>query len=339
MDRYVLQIMWHLTPLCNLRCLHCYEPTEREPRAEPDLVPLVADQIQELSSSYDIIRVGLLGGEPLSSPEIFFEAVQSLKDRGIRRIDVGTNGTLVNQSMAERLKDTDITMAQISLEGATAKANDPIRGFGSFDRALEGLECLKRSGVKTGIMVTVSQANFDQLEPMLRLAVEYNVGMLAFNRFLPLGGSKQHLAGSVLTPDQLKAIMDFVHKAQERYPEMTITSDDPLLHLDDGNPGCGGCGAGIANLAVLHDGTVYPCRRLSVPLGNVRETTLASIMDAEEGSILHQLRSREYFEGCGDCEHTWVCGGCRGAALALSGNALGKDPMCWLPKPSVSLAS
>ena len=29
------------------------------------------------------------------------------------------------------------------------------------------------------------------------------------------------------------------------------------------------CSVGINALTVLHDGTIYPCRRLPIPLGNI----------------------------------------------------------------------
>jgi len=48
--------------------------------------------------------------------------------------------------------------------------------------------------------------------------------------------------------------------------------------------------------------------------------------------VFQNLRKREEnLKGiCGDCNYKTVCGGCRGRALAYSGDYLAEDPRCFL---------
>ena len=53
-----------------------------------------------------------------------------------------------------------------------------------------------------------------------------------------------------------------------------------------------GCGAGFSGLSVLSDGTVYPCRRLPIPIGHISEG-IRNIM--LENKVLQDLRD---FDKC-----------------------------------------
>jgi radical SAM protein with 4Fe4S-binding SPASM domain len=88
-----------------------------------------------------------------------------------------------------------------------------------------------------------------------------------------------------------------------------------------------GCSIGFNGLALDCDGTVYPCRRLPIPLGNIRTESLSDIW--RHSPILQQLRGRDSLKGrCRTCNRRWLCGGCRAMAYALTGDYLEEDPQC-----------
>jgi radical SAM protein with 4Fe4S-binding SPASM domain len=96
----------------------------------------------------------------------------------------------------------------------------------------------------------------------------------------------------------------------------------------------GGCAAGISGLTILPDGTVTPCRRLPVPIGNVKKDSLREIWATSD--VLQGLRDKSRYTGkCGECSKWSACRGCRAIAFAFSksnGNAsyLAEDPQCFL---------
>ena len=90
------------------------------------------------------------------------------------------------------------------------------------------------------------------------------------------------------------------------------------------------CSAGDTLLALQPDGTLLPCRRLPVPLGNVMKTTLRRIY--EEHPLLGELRDdSKVADGCQSCDHARQCGGgLRCLSHALCGDPFVADPGCWL---------
>jgi len=96
----------------------------------------------------------------------------------------------------------------------------------------------------------------------------------------------------------------------------------------------GGCAAGVSGLTVLPDGTVTPCRRMPVPIGNIRKDSLREIWASSE--ILNALRDKSRYKGrCGECNKWSACRGCRAIAAAFAGaddkaGYLAEDPQCFL---------
>lgn len=104
------------------------------------------------------------------------------------------------------------------------------------------------------------------------------------------------------------------------------------------------CPVGINGLAMMPDGTVLPCRRFPIKIGNVLKDSLYKIWYTSD--LLWKMRDRTLVEKCGSCENKEKCYGCRGMAWAYFGDYLKPDPQCWkcfrelpkmpddLPKPN-----
>lgn len=155
--------------------------------------------------------------------------------------------------------------------------------------------------------------------------------LVAFNRMLPIGNGKSGL----LTPldgNEMKQMMNLIHSLNDSR-DIEVTSDDPLLYVPiDGRQfsfnEVGGCGAGIGNLAICHDGEVFPCRRLPIFVGNTVNDSLIDIINSEKMDCFYDRES--FLEGaCVECESRQICGGCRAAAYAYTDNHLSQDPQCW----------
>ena len=88
------------------------------------------------------------------------------------------------------------------------------------------------------------------------------------------------------------------------------------------------CSVGENALTILHDGTILPCRRLPMPLGNILKDNILQIW--AESPILWQVRRPSGLNAkCGHCPDVSQCRGCRAMALAVTGDWLAPDPHCW----------
>jgi radical SAM protein with 4Fe4S-binding SPASM domain len=94
-------------------------------------------------------------------------------------------------------------------------------------------------------------------------------------------------------------------------------------------------GKGI--LFIAHDGEINPAGFLPLPLGNVRDETIATIY--RDDPLLRRIRDAEFTGRCGRCEYADLCGGSRARAFAASGDPLGEDSAClYEPADSPDLA-
>ena len=91
-----------------------------------------------------------------------------------------------------------------------------------------------------------------------------------------------------------------------------------------------GCAAGRGFVYIKANGDVWPCPFVEISAGNIKKNDFNKIY--YESSVFRNLRNREkLLKGvCGDCNYKTICGGCRGRALAYSGDYLAEDPRCFI---------
>ena len=94
------------------------------------------------------------------------------------------------------------------------------------------------------------------------------------------------------------------------------------------------CTAGSSLLALEPNGDVYPCRRLPIRVGNIRETRLVELYRSNR--LLRSLRDEERVpDGCEGCSHKKGCrGGLRCLSWATTGDPWAPDPGCWIASPT-----
>jgi len=90
----------------------------------------------------------------------------------------------------------------------------------------------------------------------------------------------------------------------------------------------GGCGAGRLYCGMEPNGDIEPCVFIPIKVGNIKEQRLIDIW--RNSPILKQIRNRDSFKGCGECEYKYICGGCRARAYAYFNDLQGPDPGCRL---------
>ncbi len=337
---YDFFVQWHLTERCNLMCRHCYQ-SGAVPEMRYDevcrAIDNVKDAIEGWVTDYEMQMSPSLhftGGEPILRKDLFL-IMNYGRERGYS-ISLMSNGTLIDSAMARRIKEAQVNDVQISLDGLEA-THDNLRGEGSFQRTVKGIRNLTSQGVETNINLTVSRLNVGEAEELVRLAEELGVSAIAFSRLVPTGRGKS-LSSQVLSAEE---VADF-YKELRKYKDngkVVVTSRDPLASIFDMEgeiPGVetpiGGCAAAVFGVTITADGTIMPCRRMNLPIGNIKE---GSFRELWAGSpVLWSLRRREdYHDGCRSCRYWAVCRGCRAIALAFARadggeDYLGPDPQC-----------
>ena len=335
-------IFWELTKRCNLNCAHCRaEADDIEYSGELDTAA-VQKIIAEISAHYSPILI-LTGGEPLYRKDIF-EIASYSSGKGLRTA-LATNGTLIDELTAAKIKKSGIMRASISIDGSTAAAHDSFRGVpGAFDGALNGVRRLKKAGVDFQINTTITKRNADDLEKILELAIAEKASALHAFMLVPVGCGIEIAETDMIDAVKYEEILRwFYHKSKETGIEFKATCAPHYYRIirqmakeegrtlsfetDGMTAMTRGCLAGTGVCFISHRGEVQPCGYLPLSAGNVTSTHFKEIWENSE--LFNTLRDFSKLKGkCGLCEYKAVCGGCRARAFYDRNDYLEEEPFC-----------
>lgn len=330
-------LQWHITERCNLRCAHCYQDSYAS--AELDYAGLlgVLDQFKAMLAARGGGRgqINVTGGEPFARPEFPRLLDEFAAQRELFGFAILTNGTLIDDPLARRLADWRPEYVQVSLEGER-DTHDGLRGAGNFERVVAAIERLVGAGVRTVISFTASRANYREFEAVARLGRQLKVHRVWADRLIPCGQGEA-LRQSLLTPQETQSLFQTMARARAKarvnwFGKTNISMRRALQFLASDEPPYR-CTAGDTLITVMPNGDLYPCRRLPIRVGNLREKSLAELYGCD---LFLSLRDPERTcAGCEDCLYAGVCrGGLRCLAYAVTGEPFTADPGCWLAKRS-----
>jgi len=303
----------------------------------------VIDQIAE----YAPLILVLSGGEPLWRRDVFDIARRAVSRN--MRVALATNGTLVDEAMALRIKEAGIVRVAVSLDGADRNTHDAFRGqSGAFEAAIAGIKHVQALGVSTQINTSVARHNVDQLPDILKLA--QSLGVAAFHIFLlvPVGCGLTIAQEQTIQGEEYERVLNWFYdrsldsglelKAtcaphyyrimrQRRAEARRAGQSVPELAAHGLHATTRGCLAGSGVCFISHQGEVYPCGYLPVTAGDLKKDRFHDVW--EKAAVFADLREPRLLEGkCGLCEFKYVCLGCRARAYGMTGNYLAEEPFC-----------
>lgn len=154
MERYVI----HVTKECNCDCLYCYEQDKTSTYTWEEVKELI-DKILKYRTS-DEFGIEFLGGEPMLRWDLIRKSYEYLE--GIKEVDIidyviTTNGTIMNEEIADYLSKNKKIRFAVSMDGH--KWSNQLRVFkesrkNTYDKVMENINFLKRYGVESSIHIT-----------------------------------------------------------------------------------------------------------------------------------------------------------------------------------------
>lgn len=340
-----LVVSWNVTRKCNLKCPHCYINATKEElpnELSTEEAKTLIDQICEVSKPLLILS----GGEPLLRKDIF-ELVRYGTEKGLR-MGLGSNGALIDDVAAKKLKEAGVKTVSISLDSSIPARHDEFRGVaGSWEKAVSAIKALKENGVLVQVNTTVTQQNHAEIDDIMSLAEQLGVENFHLFFLVPTGrGIKIADISPAMYEDMIKAT--FAKTAKHRL-NVRPSCAPQFMRIAKGmgldmRQWIRGCIAGLYYCRVYPNGDITPCPYLPIELGNVREKSFSEIWFTSE--VFKALRNFDSLKGkCGECDHRGLCGGCRARAYGLSsdfidfcgdlrepaelkGDYLAEDPWC-----------
>lgn len=349
-------IFWETTAGCNLRCIHCRRITVADQLTPFDLTTEESfAMIDEIASVGKPVFV-LSGGEPLFRPDIL-KIARYATDVGLP-VALATNGTLINDAMAEKIKDSGVKRVSISFDGSDAATHDMFRSLpGSFEAAIRGFKALRKVGLPVQINTTVAKHNEKQLESILQLAKDLDAVALHLFLLVPVGCGVEIAEDQMISAQEYERVLNWLYDTEQSEPNLQLKAtcaphyfrvmrqrraeenrqglkrDLPASHDRQvhGHPSMHaatkGCLAGTGVAFISHKGEVFPCGYLPVEAGNVHHNTFGDIW--ENSVLFAEMRNPELLGGkCGVCNFKQLCSGCRARAYGTSGDYLAEEPFC-----------
>ncbi|WP_423926302.1 radical SAM protein [Candidatus Palauibacter sp.] len=134
--------------ICNLRCVHCFISCAPDNRSFEFLPLAEVEAWLVRSEGWGVKEYYFTGGEPFMHPDLPVMLERTL-ERG--PASVLTNGTLLPERalapIARAARESRYSLEiRVSVDGPSPETNDPIRGDGTFARAMDGVRKLLERG-------------------------------------------------------------------------------------------------------------------------------------------------------------------------------------------------
>ncbi|HEV2054447.1 MAG TPA: radical SAM protein [Methylomirabilota bacterium] len=220
---------------CNLECTHCINASgPDEPWLKP-IAPEVARAAMREADELGVKEIYFTGGEPFLHGEILALLADALV---VAPTTVLTNGTLIDEAMADRLAALARAAAysleiRVSLDDTDPEKNDRVRGAGAFNKAVRAIQLLHERGLLPIVTATEITSH------------EHAGGRGMYERF------RGFLAGLGIEKPRVKILPVFALGRLSREGGRRLTEED-LEGFERGTLQC-------SESRVVADGGVYAC--------------------------------------------------------------------------------
>ncbi len=317
-------VLVDITPRCNLQCLGCRFHSSQMNTSQTDastLPDISFDLFKKLChelKAMDTHALVLIGdGEPLLHRRIF-EMISTAKASGFHTTLV-TNGTLLDRNNIQSLFDSRLDVIQVSLWAGSAKEYEknypgvPLDFFRKVVESVTLLNSLKaKSHLKQPCVILhhpLNRHNFQKIETFVELALSAKCDGVSFSPFYTWRGT---LTSSALSPNEEQSLLLSLGKVEKRLQSLGLSHniDQTRTRYRIGKriwqniP----CYIGWIHTRIKTDGTILPCNRCDIPMGNLDANSFQEIWN---GSSYRNFRSQASTrEGLASLNHQCDCEYC-----------------------------
>lgn len=327
-----LSIWLHVTNACNLDCPYCYV---RKSSASMNEVigKQTLDKLFSIAKNegFKSLKIKYAGGEATLHIEriktLHTYAKQLAKNNNIDLNEVIlSNGTLITKELAEWLNEEKIKL-MISLDGV-GKAHDLQRYTKqkqvTFDIIEKNISTnLLPIGIKPDICVTVTQANANNIAPLMKWILERDLPFtLNFYRENKLSATYEELKLEEVTI--IEGMLAAYHVIEKNLPQRPLLNS--LLDKVQTAAHTHTCGVNKNYLVVTHESKVSQCQmHLDQPINaTLNDSVFSQLQIAPIKNI-----SVDEKEGCKECNFRYRCtGGCPLETYRATGRWDVKSPHC-----------
>ncbi len=293
-------VYMHITPTCNLKCIHCNLPRvdgiahgtlRRVTELSTDDWKRTLDNMREWLGPF---KLNISGGEPLVRKDAL-EILRHSCDLGILT-GIVTNGTFINEKVANELAEMGMFNVNISLDGFRKETHLHFRGK-DFEKTMNAFTLLKEARVRHGVDLriltkfTLMGYNLDESIELVEWAKDFGLDGVMMQ---PLELAHEDTDLVYLWPQDFDHVDRTVKKLLEMkkagYPLLNDTSHIEKFGLYFKSAmhqqaslleRTGTCKVGVTNFFIGSNGDVVTCFYMD-PVGNLQNHTAREIWESAE---------------------------------------------------------
>jgi len=242
---------------CQLRCQGCWvDVASKRQMIELDDMNRIINDAKKHGNSF----FGILGGEPFMHPQLF----DILAAHPDCYFQIFTNGQLITDDVAKRLRKLGNATPLISIEGTEVVSDDRRGGKDVLNKTMQGLENCVKNHLIVGVATSVCQTNIDLVsESWLRRLIEMGVHYCWFHTYRVVG--PKPAVELALTPEQVVKIRHFAVNMRAKLPIGIVDA-----YWDDKGEALCPMATGVSH-HIGPSGSIEPCPIIQFATENIRD--------------------------------------------------------------------
>lgn len=291
--RVPLMATLELTYGCNMRCVHCYNPTHE---AQGELTAEEFYRILDQLAEEGCLFVTFTGGELFTRKDAF-EIFAYAKGKGFELI-LFTNATTITVERAERIKALQPWRMETSLYGATQETYERVTRIpGSFRQFQRGVELLRQRDIPLLVKMPLLTLNRHEVAQAKALVEGWGVRFVYLTGIEPRQDGSREPLGYRLPPAEVLKVNEEMRgkESHDRHEETSCQASEGLFH----------CRCGKNSLAITPYGEMNLCINFPVPRYDLRRgnvstgwRTLVAYVDSAKPSEAYECPSCDLRSDC-----------------------------------------
>lgn len=311
--RMPFSIMFELTYKCNFNCPHCYLSLRQNLNGEKELTTKEIFFILTQLKDMGVYRIGFTGGEPLLRKDIF--DILSFANKCGFKFGILTNGYLINEQIADKLKKTNVDKIDITFNSLKPEIFYQLTGVkDSLQKVKRAIEILVKRNIQVIIKSTCMRQNKDEIIGISRYARNLNIPYRIDSEILPCSNNC-----TTWVNEYSISAKEFQDLRRKIYPEMFRDKmKRGRVKWRRKRERIFNCGAGINSFSINPYGKMNFCAEIDYP--NYDSLTKgAKVCWEQVKRDMDKLNKRKDFI-CRDCNLFNYCGWCPGRSFIESGS-------------------
>jgi len=279
----------------------------------------VADKLTKLAN-----HIGITGGEPLVRSDIF--TILEYVAEHARSISMQSNLMLLDLNKAKLLAEIGFSNFFTSLDGASPRTHELLRGINSWKGLMKGIELLKKVGIEFSTVTTINKFNWQEVGKIAKLSEKLGATSACFIPIIPIG--RASMSNLMPTPEQMKSAVSTLGKVAKEVGIPIVLWCAPFAVCIDYSDEIYVSTCTDKGIDVDPKGRILLCDTLDIQISDIKKPINEIIKDLNENKYVKWAKNRKP-EVCTECPYFSRCGGgCVARSYLIYGTFDAPDPLC-----------